>query len=78
MYSIPQLVVPPLIPFVVEIPVAAVLDWPWGLLLAAWLSLAALVGMGLGVLRERTSGHTMPRVDIRQTVRGRRTQLRHA
>lgn len=75
-YSIPQLVVPPLIPFVAEVPLAAALDWSWALRVAAWLSLTALVGMALGLLREHTSGHSAPRVQIRQQVR--RRQLRHA
>ncbi len=77
MYQVLQ-VLPPPVPFGTGLPIAAALDWTWALWVAMWLSLASLVGIALGILRERTSGHAMPRVEIKRPVRRRRAQLRHA
>lgn len=77
MYSVLQ-VVPPAVPFVTRLPIATALDWTWALWVAMWLSLAALLGIALGILREHTSGHAMRRVEIKRPVRRRRAQLRHA
>ncbi len=75
MFSIPQLVLPP---FMTEVPAAGVVSWPFGLQIAVWLAIAALVGIALGILRDRTSGRPLPRIQINRSVRPRRAQLRHA
>jgi hypothetical protein len=79
MFAISQLVAQPLAPFVAQVPAAGVVSWPIGLQVAAWLVLAALVGTALGILREHTSGRSLPRIEAKKQVRQRRhAQLRHA
>ncbi len=76
-YPVPQLLASPLIPLAAAGSVGGVADWPIGLQLAIWLALAALVGTGLGLLRERTSGPRPSVARMRKPAR-RRPLLHHA
>ncbi len=79
MYIIPQLVMPPVVPFVAQVPAAGVVSWPLGLQVAVWLALAALVGTALGILREHTSGRPVPQITLKGRLsRPQQPALRHA
>ena len=77
MYPIPYLLTSPLAPFAAAVSVGGIADWPIGLQVAVWLALAALVGTGLGLLREHTSTSRLTPGSTRKRAR-RRPLLRHA
>ncbi len=74
MFPVPQILASPLTPFAAS-SVGGIADWPVGLQIAVWFALAALVGSGLGILRERTSGGR--RVSARHRAPARRRPLLH-
>ncbi len=77
MFPVPSLLASPLTPFAAAGSVAGIASWPMGLQIAIWFALAALVGSGLGILRERTSGEHPVSTPVRKPVR-RRPLLHHA